>query len=129
MHRLIVPLAVVLALPAFARDALPLRHGFYVQEPTPCAQASNATLRLFDGNGLNVSQAECRITRAQRSGDSFDVQQTCRDIRSGGQIDGVASRITPTRAGFDESAGGETTRWRYCQQSQLPQPWRSNRIR
>ena len=49
MHRLIVPLAVVLALPAFARDALPLRHGFYVQEPTPCAQASNATLRLFDG--------------------------------------------------------------------------------
>lgn len=121
-------LILALAMPALAQDALPLRRGFYVQEPTPCARASNATLTLFDGRGFNVSQAECRIVRKQQVGNAFDIREDCRDIRSGSPIEGGTERITPTQTGFNRSSGGETTRWRYCPQSQLPSPWRNNRI-
>lgn len=121
-------LLAVIALPALAQDSLPLRKGFYVMEPTPCARASNATLTLFDGRGFSVSQAECRITRLRRVGNAFDILQDCRDIRSGSASDGGTERVTPTQTGFNRAAGGETTRWRYCPQSQLPAPWRNNRI-
>ena len=128
MRRLVPVLVAIFALPALAQDALPLRRGFYIQEPTPCARASNATLTLFDGRGFNVSQAQCRITRTRRVGNAFDIQEDCRDIQSGQRIEGGTERITPTQTGFNRSAGGETTRWRYCPQSQLPAPWRNNRI-
>lgn len=128
MRRLVPVLIAIIALPAFAQETLPLRRGFYVQEPTPCARASNATLKMFDGRGFSVSQADCRITRVRRTGNAYDVQQDCRDIRSGSRIEGGPERITPTQTGYNVTSGGYTTRWRYCPQSQLPSPWRTNRI-
>ena len=111
-----------------ARDALPLRRGFYLPEGTPCARASNAELLLFTGRGFNVSGAECRITRVRRQGEAYDIAETCRDIRSGDRIDGQSRILPGGPEAYTLVSDGSRQRYRLCPQAQLPAPWRNNRI-
>lgn len=128
MRALVAGLIGVVAIPAVAQDTLPLRRGYYVREPSTCAQASAATLSLFTGRGFNPADAECRVTQVSRAGNVFTIRQDCRGIRGGQSIPADIERITPTPSGFERLAGGQVTSWRYCPQAQLPSPWRSNRI-
>lgn len=121
-------LVLAAASAALAQDALSLRRGFYVREPSTCAQASAGTLVLFSGRGISPVETECRVTQLRRQGNAFDIRQDCRDLRGGHRIATGLERITPTQPGFERLADGQVTAWRYCPQAQLPSPWQGARI-
>lgn len=66
----------LLASPAHARDALPLKRGIYVEASVPCAERSNATVTSFWGDRLNTARTECVIQHVTVAGS--DHRFTCR---------------------------------------------------
>ena len=114
-----------------AVDRLPLALGFFVDAGTPCAQASNATLRLHHGGGFGGARDNCDFNRIVKTGDqTYVATQTCTDILSG-QSD--ASNVTfEVESPTAFRASDTTYDWQYaarhCPQPQLPEPWRSNDI-
>jgi hypothetical protein len=103
------PGAVPSSQPASGAAGLPLRRGFYVASDTPCAQASHATLTLVRRDGMSAARTMCTFSNveriARRAIASPSIAPTSRRIRKRGR------------------------RARFCLQSLLPQPWRSNDIR
>lgn len=115
------------APPAAARIPLPL--GFYVATDTPCGAASNATLSLFHGKGLNGAREACEFTRLEAAGPAtWRTTERCTTI--GGMDDDFSLDVTWTVTSADsfrrDAADGWTQTARFCPQSELPAPWRDN---
>jgi hypothetical protein len=109
-----------------AQDALPLTRGFYVPVDVPCAEASNATLALFTGQGFNSSQVGCDITNLVGDEGEYRFTEECAAIQSGETftMDGHVA-ITDERH-FTRIADYGSTAYHFCPQSELPEPWRDN---
>lgn len=112
-------------------DALPLQRGFFVDAGTPCAQASNATLKLHHGSGFGAARENCDFDRIVRSGPAtYTATQTCTDIQSGRAEPSTVVLEIQGPTAF--SGNNLTYEWKYsarhCPQRDLPEPWRSNDI-
>jgi len=106
---------------------LPLERGFYVMSDTACGQASNASLLLIRGSGMNGARDACDFTSiAQTAPTSYRAVMTCRDTQ--GRDTEVLTNIYQIPASTRFSYGTEDSdyraEYRYCEQSSLPDPWR-----
>ena len=121
---------VVLAILGIASEAcaqsLPLETGYYVQSDTPCQRASNATLTLYNGISFGEVHAECRkpVIRKLAEG-SYQITRRCRDVqgRGGSWETSRSSFAIRSRTEFVETTQFGTFSFRYCKQSDLPDPW------
>lgn len=114
---------------------LPLKRGFYVASATSCGQASNATLTLVRGGGINTSRVPCEFTAIEQVGaTSYRVTEQC---SSGGAAWGTEEEVhtqilvyeIPNETSFtSRSDDGGSYSARFCAQASLPEPWRSNDI-
>lgn len=107
-------------------DHLPLDKGFFVTTDTPCTEASNATLALFLGDGLNWSREACTFTSIQQSGSrAWRVTESCSELGTG---DGYVQIIDWTSMNDRQfrrvSEAGWVHEARLCNQTELPEPWR-----
>lgn len=114
-------------------NTLPLQRGFYVNTRATCAQASNATLQLVTRDGMNVSQAATKFAKVQKVGPTtYQVTQTVEFLRGGGGAPSkpeVQVYEVPSSTAFSFKNAAGSFSFRYCPQSSLPDPWRSNDIR
>ncbi len=105
----------VAATPAVA-DTLPLARGAYVRNGVPCAQAPNAGLRDYNGQGIGSSKAgQCRGRVLAHIGKRYTLRQQC--VEYGGRVPtpGRAERLklrVDARTAFTDLADG--TRYRLC---------------
>ncbi len=109
-------------------DGLPLARGYFVTDGTPCEGASNATVSLHTGRGINGARASCEFTRIERTGDdTYVVDETCTHLR--GWEESRELRFTiRDRTSYSAHDITNDARFsaRHCPQASLPEPWRSN---
>ena len=129
---ILVVLAILGTASGTRAESLPLETGYYVQSDTPCQRASNATLTLYDGISLGHSHAGCRrpVIRKLAEG-SYRVTRRCRDMqgRGGPWRPFSSSLAVRSRTGFVETTQFGTFAFRYCKQSDLPEPWNAIDLR
>jgi hypothetical protein len=127
---------MVVGIPGIASQAwaqsLPLEMGYYVQSDTPCQRASNATLTLYNGISFGHAHAKCRkpVIRKLAEG-SYRVTERCRDMQGrGGLWEKMSSSFAiQSRTEFVETTQFGTFSFRYCKQSDLPDPWNTIDLR
>lgn len=108
-------------------DELPLTRGYYV-EGGDCARASNATLTLNTGDGLNGARARCTFTRIEQVGARrYDVTERCVHLR-GEEEERALSITVEDQTSYTLGVDGSTWHSKHCPQESLPEPWRSNDI-
>lgn len=112
-------------------DSLPIEPGYYVQRDTPCQQASNATLTLYNGTSFGDAHVECRKSVIQKAADSsYQITERCRDMQGhGGPWKAfTTSYVVLSRTEFISTTPYQKTSYRYCKQSDLPEPWSKNNL-
>ena len=112
-------LVQVLIGPAQAADIVPLKRGYYVSSSVSCANGSNATLSLYTGKSFG---ATCKPRSVKKIADrAFDITQVClirgETINDVGKYEIVSDQEFVLRNKYGEF------RSRFCDQSQLPEPW------
>lgn len=110
-------------------DSLPIERGYYVRSDTPCQQASNATLTLYDGISFGQAHAECRSPAIRKLDDgSYRVTEQCRDTqgRDGAWMPLTTGYAVVSRTEFVSTTPFERASYRICKPSDLPEPWRTN---
>jgi len=108
-------------------ERMPLRIGYYVSSDTPCAAASRATVMLFKGDGFGLN---CETRSLEQLGASrYRLSDICTDNQGGGVIEGTTEYELSGDTGFTVR-GEDGSAWsaRFCRQSQMPEPFRSNDI-
>lgn len=123
------------AIPAEASDILRLKHGYYVDVDTPCNEASNATLTLFLGGRFYQT---CKISKIQKEGNIFLIWDSCTGKAEASGMDSFKTlaayqvisytEFKVTNLPLEVGENTTTAHFRYCPQSSLPDPWRSNDI-
>jgi len=114
---------------AQASDSLPLQRGYFVQSDTPCQRASNATISLYNGVSFGAAHVECRKPVIRKSPDgTYQIAERCRDMQgSGGSWKTFkSSYVLKSPTEFVETTSYGTFSFRYCKQSELPEPWSTN---
>lgn len=127
-------LSVAPAVPASAASgaSLPLRRGYYVEVAEPCNRASNATVSLFTGTGMNFSRTACTFQKVVQLGPArYRVTESCKEVGGWGR-----DEPPELSTSIYEIAGDSrfTVRWanaqsrssRHCLQSAMNEPFRSN---
>ncbi|SHL98792.1 hypothetical protein SAMN05444159_7377 [Bradyrhizobium lablabi] len=119
--------ATILSAATAARaDSVPVERGYYVRSDTPCQQASNATITLFNGISFGNAHLECRKPAIQKLADgSFQITEHCRDTqgRGGPWTALTTTYAVPSRTEFMRMTPYGKASFRYCKQSDLPEPW------
>jgi hypothetical protein len=121
--------AILGVVPVQAADRLPLQRGYYVQSDTPCQRASNATISLYDGVSFGAAHVECRKPVIRKAPDgTYQMTKRCRDMQgSGGSWETFkSSYVLKSPTEFVETTSSATFSFRYCKQSDLPDPWNTN---
>lgn len=122
----VLGLVISLSSPGFSKDILPLKRGYYVQTDTECEDASNASLNLFLGTAFGFN---CSVKNMRSIGNNkYKITQTC--LQRGERFtDTIIYEIMNNTEFIEHYAhGGGPRHFRYCPQSSLPEPWRSNKI-
>ncbi len=119
------PSAGASASPAATAPGLPLLRGYYVSDDTPCALASNATLNLLRRNAMGAARELCEFDAIERIGSArYRVVENCREDGKRTVVYEIRSPRSYRRIGPD----GFRYSARYCAQSELPAPWKTNAI-
>jgi hypothetical protein len=122
--------ATMSAATAAGADSLPMERGYYVRSNTACQQASNATITLYDGISFGHAHLECRKKPViQKLADgSHQITEHCRETQGpGGPWTAFTARYAVlSRTEFIGITSYEKASYRYCKQSDLPEPWRTN---
>jgi hypothetical protein len=121
--------AILSAATAAGADSLPMERGYYVRNNTSCQQASNATITLYDGISFGSAHLECRKPVIQKLADgSHQITEQCRETqgRGGPWTAFTAKYAVLSRTEFIGTTPYEKAAYRYCKQSDLPEPWRTN---
>jgi hypothetical protein len=124
--------AILSAATAAVADSLPIERGYYVRSDTPCGQASNATITLYDGISFGHAQVECQKPAIRKLADGTQqITERCRDMqgRGGPWTVFTAKYAVLSRTEFLGMTAFEKAPYRYCRQSDLPEPWRTNDLR
>lgn len=137
-----VAASAAVATPATTRPAaaaktgtLPLRRGYFVSADTPCNRASNATVNLLTGDGINASRTACTFTRVEpQGGGRYRVTQRCEELGGWGreappEVSTVIFEIPDDSRFTIRWPGSSSTTSRFCPQSAMNEPFRSNDIR
>ncbi|MFQ3595535.1 MAG: hypothetical protein SNJ63_05430 [Sphingomonadaceae bacterium] len=135
------PPAAVAARPAPAQGAggakaasLPLRRGYFVATDTPCNRASNATVNLMTGDGMNASRTICTFEKVEPQGSGrFRVTQSCQELGGWGhesppEVSTVIFEIPDDSRFSVRWEGGSVSSSRYCPQASMNEPFRTNDI-
>ncbi|MBV9459539.1 MAG: hypothetical protein JO141_18745 [Bradyrhizobium sp.] len=123
---ILTAVATLLAVPAAAADLLPIDRGFYVESHTACGRASNATITRYNGTSFGNAHTECRKPVAQKLPDgSYKITEQCRDMQgSGGPWTAMAATyVVLSRTEFALTNRYGKFSYRYCERSDLPDPW------
>lgn len=122
----------ILSAAAVEADSLPIERGYYVRSDSPCQQASNATITLYTGISFGTAHAECRAPVIEKLPDgSHQITEQCRDT----EVDDApwtavtARYAVRSRTEFIGTTPFERAAYRYCKQSDLPEPWRTTDLR
>jgi hypothetical protein len=113
-------------------DSLPIERGYYVRSDSPCQRASNATLTLYTGISFGTAHAECRAPVVEKLADgSRQITEQCRDTEVDGTpwIPFTARYAVTSRTEFVSKTEFEMAAYRYCKQTDLPDPWKTNDLR
>jgi hypothetical protein len=115
-----------------AADSLPIQRGYYVATDTPCQQASNATLTLYNGTSFGDAHVECRKPSTKKLADgSYQLSEQCRDLQgNGGRWERMTTNykvVSRTEIVATNSFG--KFQYRYCRQSDMPDPWNTNDLK
>ncbi len=113
------------AAPAQA-DSLPIDRGYYVESGTSCEKASNATITLYDGVSFGEAHMQCRKRLLGKLADgSYRITESCRDMqgRGGPWQTLVSTYVISSRTEFTTTTPFGKFSYRYCKQSDLPEPW------
>jgi hypothetical protein len=114
------------AATAAGADSLPIERGYYVRSDTPCQQASTATITLYNGVSFGHAHVECRKPAIRILADrSYQIAEQCRDTQgSGGRWTAFAAKYAvPSRTEVTSITPYQKAAYRYCKQSDLPEPW------
>jgi hypothetical protein len=117
---------VVGAATAASADSLPIERGYYVRRDSACRQASNATITLYDGISFGTAHEECRNPAIQKLADgSHLITEQCRttQVDGGAWMPFTARYKVLSRTEFIGTSPFEKAAYRYCRQSDLPEPW------
>jgi hypothetical protein len=120
--------AILSAATAVRADSLPIERGYYVRSDTPCQQASNATITLYNGVSFGHAHVECRKPAIQTLADgSYQITEPCRDTqgRSSPWTAFTAKYAVLSRTEVISTTPYEKASYRYCKQSDLPEAWRT----
>jgi zona occludens toxin (predicted ATPase) len=103
------------AAPAASPETLPLKVGRYVIKDTPCKDAANAAIRMFDGKGLSGSATkDCKANIARREGTRYTVDQSCVDTYNGKRASEAQVIVVDSPEAFTLVVGGKSTAYQYC---------------
>jgi hypothetical protein len=123
------------AAPAAAKPgALPLKRGYFVSAEEPCNRASNATVSLVTADGMNGSRTVCTFTGVEpQGGGRYRVTQRCQELGGWGrdeppEVSTVSFEIPDDSRFTIRWSGGSSRTSRYCPQSSMNEPFRSNDI-
>ena len=110
---------------ASTKSELPLRRGYYVSDGTPCSQASNGTLNLLRRNAMGAARELCEFARIEQVGPArYRVRENCGEGGSQTVVYEIHSGSSFQRI----DAHGNRYAARFCEQRELPSPWRTNKI-
>jgi hypothetical protein len=125
-HVALMGVAILGSVTAAGADSLPIERGYYVEKDTPCQQASNATITLYNGVSFGNSPVECRKPAVRKLADgSYRITEQCRDMqgRGGPWKAFTASYAVLSRTELISTTPYQKAAYRYCRQSELPEPW------
>ena len=128
---MLAAVAIVSAATAAGADSLPIERGYYVRSDTPCQQASNATLTLYDGISFGHAHVECRKPAFRTLADgSHQITEFCRDTQGrGGPWTAFTTKYAVlSRTEVISTTPYEKASYRYCKQPDLPEPWGTNAL-
>jgi hypothetical protein len=103
------------AAPSTDNRALPLKVGRYVIRDTPCKDAANAAIRMFDGKGLSGSATkDCKANITRRDGNRYTVDQSCVDTYNGKRASEAQVIVVDAPDAFTLVVRGKSTAYQYC---------------
>jgi hypothetical protein len=128
--------APAVAAPASAArsGALPLKRGYFVSTDSRCNAASNATVSLVTRDGMNASRTACTFTKVAPLGSGrYQVTQSCQELGGWGresapEVSTVTFEIPDDSRFTVRWPGGGSQTSRYCPQSSMNEPFRTNDI-
>ncbi len=121
--------AMLSAVAAAKADSVPIKRGYYVEKDTPCQSASNATISLYDGKSFGNAHVECRKPSIRKLTDgSYQIVEQCRDVQGRGGPWGpfTTNYVVISQTEFTLTTKYGKASYRYCAQSDLPDPWNTN---
>ena len=100
-------------------DTLPLREGTYVRAGSGCEAPANAARRRFDGRGIAGSVTrDCRADILSRSGETFEVSQSCVNTYDGSRTSERQTITVPAEDRFRlATPDGEAGMFELCSTS------------
>jgi hypothetical protein len=108
-----------------AGDIVPLKRGYYVSSNVPCNKASNASLSLFTGKSFSDW---CKVVSNKKINDTtYAIKSKCQIRDESLSISSKYVILSPVE--YKETNQNGEFQSRYCEQSQLPDPWRDNDIK
>jgi hypothetical protein len=118
MKRLLVAAVAGFALigSAQAKDIVPLKHGTYVADESPCANPALALVMQFSGNVFNFPHfSSCSVVDVHRNGNAFTVAESCKELLSDSKspMNGTY-KIRSFTSFLLQDSGGPTTQFRWC---------------
>jgi hypothetical protein len=117
--------------PRSAPDILPLKHGTYVKEDTPCNQISYSSVIWYDGHYIYAphdfgpsDRALCTTTITSHVGNRYAILRSCRGGSSSESpiVTYTYDVLGPVR--FSWITQGGSFIYRMCTEGQLPRDWR-----
>ncbi len=125
--RLLLALALVALPTAALAEVVPLRHGTYVQQGTPCADPPFAAMREWDGIGMADPHSHaCRAKLLARRGASYVIDNSCIGTGVGpGTRTGERLTIVPMPQGMRLNG----TAFHFCPSAKLPPELRTRATR
>jgi hypothetical protein len=110
--------------------SLPLQRGFYVDSRTTCATASNATLILVTGDGMNIARVESKFRKIDKIGPTtYRVTEVPTDLNGRVGRPETNTYEVPNATTFRLKNEVGAFEYRFCPQPSLPLPWRNSDIR
>jgi hypothetical protein len=112
-------------------NVLPLKPGYYNQGES-CSDVSNASIVLLGRTSINWSRSVCELTAIEKiSATRWKAMQSCKNIQS--ETAEAPYRVlfeiqNETTFALRYEGSKESAHYRYCAQSSMPEPWRSNDI-
>ena len=105
-------------------DIVPLKRGYYVSSNVPCNRASNATLSLYTGKSFG---SNCKVVSNKKINDTtYAMKSKCDERGESLSLSEKYVILSPVEYKVIYEHGASQSR--YCEQSRLPEPWRSNDI-